>query len=54
MFDPFLKDLCPSEDPDDADGLSFFPSLQRVRRRGHFVADKKRTMKDDMCTKLSK
>jgi hypothetical protein len=54
VFDPFLKDLFPSEDPDDEDGLSFFPSLQRVRRRGHFVADKKRTMKDDICTKLSK
>ena len=53
-FDPFIKDLCPSEDPDDEDGLSFFPSLQRVRRRGHFIADKERTMKDDMCTKLSK
>jgi len=54
VFDLFLKDLCPSEDPDDADGLSFFPSLQRVRRRGHCVTDKKRTMKDDMCTTLSK
>ena len=54
VFDHFLKDLRPSEDPDNEDGLSFSPSLQRVRRRGHFVADKKRTMTNDMYTKLSK
>ncbi|CAG2219533.1 unnamed protein product [Mytilus edulis] len=50
-----LRDLCPSEEPDEEDGLSYFPSLQKVRRRGQFISDKKRPrMKDDVCSKLSK
>lgn len=56
VFDPFLKDPCPSEvETGEDDELSYFPSLLKIRKRGFFVADKKGLkVKDDMCTKFSK
>jgi hypothetical protein len=55
VFDPFLKDKCPSEDAVEEDGLGFFPSLPMIRRRGMFVADKQGSkQREDFCTKFSK
>lgn len=54
-FDPFLKETCPSETPDEEDGLAFFPQLPKQRKRGFFVADKKGSKsKEDFCSKFSK
>lgn len=55
VFDPFLKDMCPSEEANEDDELSFFPSLPQFRRRGSFVADKHGSkVKEDFCNKFSK
>lgn len=55
VFDPFLKDMCPSEEADEEDDLSFFPSLPKIRRRGLFIADKQGSkLKEDFCSKFSK
>lgn len=56
VFDPFFKDSCPSEVPDEEeDNLAFYPHLPKIRKRGSYVADKKgRICKEDMCKKFSK
>lgn len=55
VFDPFLKEKCPSENPDDDDSLCYFPALPKVRKRGLFVADSKgsKTM-EEFCKKFAK
>lgn len=55
VFDPFLKDMCPSEEANEDDELSLFPSLPQFRRRGSFVADKHGSkVKEAFCNKFSK
>jgi hypothetical protein len=46
VFDPFLKDICPSEDAVEEDDLGFFPTLPMIRQRGMFFADKHEPRED--------